>query len=125
MNVVDSCGWLEYFAGGSNADFFAAVIEEEANTVVVPTLCHYEVFKNILGQFGRAAAVEKIAAMQQGIVVDLDADLALTAACISQELKLPMADSVILATAQRYDAQLWTQDIHFEHIEGVRYRGKN
>ena len=121
MNVVDSCGWLEYFAEGPNADFFAPAIEAGDEALVVPTLCLHEVFKHVLQQFGRQNAVETIATMRQGIVVDLDADLALQAAIISQELKLPMADSVILASARRYDAQLWTQDVHFEGIDGVRY----
>ncbi|NLV45878.1 MAG: type II toxin-antitoxin system VapC family toxin [Candidatus Hydrogenedentes bacterium] len=121
MNVVDSCGWLEYFAGGTNSVFFAPPIELEGDALIVPTLCLYEVFKNILVQFGRQEAVEKIAAMRQGHVVELDADLALSAAKLSVDLQLPMADSVILATARRYNAQLWTQDAHFEGIEDVHY----
>jgi len=121
MNIVDSCGWLEYFAGGPNSAFFAPPIETGGESLIVPTLCLYEVFKNILAQFGRQEAVEKIAAMLQGNVVELDADLALSAAKLSLELQLPMADSVILATARRYNAQLWTQDAHFEGIEGVQY----
>lgn len=121
MNVVDSCGWLEYFAGAPNADFFAASIETDHADLIVPTLCIYEVFKSVLVQFGRQEAVEKTAVMRQGVVVELDADLALHAAMLSQELKLPMANSIILATARRYDALLWTQDAHFERVEGVRY----
>lgn len=121
MNVVDSCGWLEYFAGGPNGGFFAPSIESGGDGLIVPTLCLYEVFKNILVQFGRQEAVEKIAAMRQGHVVALDADLALSAAKLSVDMQIPMADSVILATARRYNAQLWTQDAHFEGIEGVQY----
>ena len=124
MNVVDSCGWLEYFADGPNADFFAPVLEDTDGALVVPTLCLYEVFKNILGQFDRKQAVEKVAIMRQGVVAALDDDLAIHAAVLSHELKLPMADSVILATAWSFDAVLWTQDAHFEHVEGVRYCAK-
>jgi len=124
MNVVDSCGWLEYFAGGPNADFFASPLESTEETLWVPTLCLYEVFKNILGQFGREQAVEKVAVMRQGTVVSLDDNLALDAALLSHELGLPMADSIILATARSCGAQLWTQDAHFEHIDGVRYCAK-
>ena len=121
MNVVDSCGWLEYFAGGTNAGLFAPALEAMDGTLVVPTLCLYEVFKNILGQSTRDQALRKVAVMRQGNVVALDENLALDAALLSRDLQLPMADSVILATARRYGAELWTQDAHFEHLDGVRY----
>lgn len=124
MNVVDSCGWLEYFAGGPNASFFAPALEADKDTLLVPTLCLYEVFKNILAQFGREQAVEKIAAMRQGTLISLDDSLALDAAAISHALKLPMADSVILATARSHNATVWTQDAHFEGLDGVRYLAK-
>jgi predicted nucleic acid-binding protein len=125
MNVVDSCGWLEYFSGGPNADFFAPPLEAMDGTLVVPTLCLYEVFKSILVQFGREQATEKIAVMRQGNVVALDDGLALDAAVLSHGLRLPMADSMILATARHWDALLWTQDAHFEHLAGVRYCTKH
>jgi predicted nucleic acid-binding protein len=124
MNLVDSCGWLEYFAGGSNAEFFAPALEADASSVLVPTLCLYEVFKNVVAQFGREQAIEKAAAMRQCTVIALDESLALEAAVLSHSLKLPMADSVILATARSLDAVLWTQDARFEDIDGVRYRAK-
>lgn len=121
MNVVDSCGWLEYFAGGPNAEFFAPPLEAGDGSLIVPTLCLYEVYKIILGQFGRKEAGERIAVMKQGIIVSFNDTLALEAAVVSGESKLPMADSIILATAHSYNAVLWTQDAHFEHIDGVRY----
>ena len=121
MNVVDSCGWLEYFAGGANADFFGPPLETMDGTLLVPTLCLYEVFKNVLGQFGRERAIETVAVMRQGTLISLDESLALDAAVLSHDLKLPMADSVILSTARGHGAVLWTQDAHFEHIDGVRY----
>ena len=124
MNLVDSCGWLEYFAGGANADFFAPALESSETPLLVPTLCLYEVFKRILVQFGREQAVEKVAAMRRGVVVPLDDRIALNAALLGRELKLSMADSVILATARSYDAIVWTQDAHFEGLESVRYRPK-
>lgn len=121
MNVVDSCGWLEYFARGPNAMFFAPALETTDGSLIVPTLCLCEVFKSILRQFTRDQALRKIAVMKQALVVPLDSTLALDAALISQELKLPMADSVLLATARAHNALLWTQDAHFEHLAGVRY----
>ena len=109
MNVVDSCGWLEYLANGPNADFFAPAIENLAE-LVVPSISVYEVFKRVLQQRSEGAALSVAATMQQGTVVDLDATLALRAAQMSVEFRLPMADSVILATARAYNATLWTQD---------------
>ena len=124
MNVVDSRGWLEYFADGPNAEFFAPVLEGAGEALVVPTLCLYEVFKSVLGQFGRKEAIEKAAVMRQAVVIPLTDGLATQAALVSHGLKLPMADSVILTTARSVDAVLWTQDAHFENVEGVRYRAK-
>lgn len=121
MNVVDSCGWLEYFAGGANADFFGRPLEAVDGTLLVPTLCIYEVFKSVLGQLGRERAIETVAVMRQGTLISLDDSLALDAALLSHDLKLPMADSIILATARSHGAVLWTHNAHFEHIDGVRY----
>jgi predicted nucleic acid-binding protein len=123
MNVVDSSGWLEYFADGPNADFFAQAIEAVSD-LVVPTLSLYEVFKRVLQQRGEGDALQAVAVMIQGNVIDLDMDLALSAAKVSMELKLPMADSVMLATAQAHGATLWTQDADFEEIAGVQYVAK-
>ena len=120
MNVVDSSGWLEYLADGPNADFFAPAIENTTD-LVVPSLSLYEVFKRVLQQRGEGDALQAVAVMSQGKVVDLDMDLALSAARISVEYKLPMADSVMLSTAHLYDATLWTQDADFEGVEGVKY----
>lgn len=120
MNVVDSCGWLEYFADGPNAEFFAPAIEQ-TDRLVVPTLMLFEVFKRILQQRNEADALRAIGLMRQGRCIDLDDSLALGAARLSCELKLPLADSVILYTARRHGATLWTQDAHFEGMEGVRY----
>jgi predicted nucleic acid-binding protein len=120
MNVIDSSGWLEYFIGGENASFFAPAIQDVAH-VVVPTISIFEVFKRILIEKGRTDALEAIAIMYDGKVVDLDREIALLAADASFELKLPMADSIILATSRAHDATLWTQDEHFKEIEGVKY----
>ena len=120
-NVVDSSGWLEYFADGPNADFFEAAVED-APSLVVPTISVYEVFKRLLREpGGEDDALRVVAAMQRGKLVDLDAETALDAARTAHELKLPMADAVILATARASGATLWTQDADFEGIPGVRY----
>lgn len=120
MNIVDSSGWLEYFAGGENAGFFAPAIEDTEH-LLVPVICLYEVFKRLIQQRGLSVAQTSIGDMHSGQIIDLSAPLALSAAQLSLDLKLAMADSVILATARQYDATLWTQDEHFERIQGVQY----
>lgn len=123
MNVVDSSGWLEYFADAPNAEFFAGAIEDLAS-LIVPTLSLYEIYRRVLQQRGESDALRAAAVMQQGRVIDLDAPLSLAAARLGLELRLPLADSVILATARRFEALLWTQDADFAGIEGVRYVAK-
>lgn len=120
MNVVDSSGWLEYFADGKNASFFAPAIEDTAR-LVVPTLSLFEVFKRILQQRGDPPALQAVALMHQGRIVDLDTTLALAAARVSAVERLPLADSVMLATARAFGATLWTQDADFAGRAGVRY----
>jgi predicted nucleic acid-binding protein len=120
MNVVDSSGWLEYFADGPNARFFAKAIEGTAQ-LLVPTVSLYEVFKRVLQQRGEGDALQAVALMHQGQVVELSDALALAAARVSVDLGLPMADSIILATARMRDAILWTQDSDFAGVPGVRY----
>lgn len=120
MNIVDSSGWLEYFAEGPNAKFFAAPIEETRD-LLVPTMSLYEVFKRVLAQRGENHALQAVALMHQGTVIELSASLALAAARLSLHEQIPMADSIMLATAQAYEAVLWTQDADFEEISGVKY----
>lgn len=120
MNVVDSSAWLEYFADGPNAATFAPAIEHTAK-LLVPSLCLFEVFKRVLQQRGEGPALQAVALMQQGTVVDLDGVLALTAARLSADLKLPMADSVILATAHHHGAIVWTQDTDFEGLPDAKF----
>lgn len=120
MNVVDSSGWLEYFAAGANADFFAGAIEATSD-LIVPTLSLYEVFKRIVQQRDEQAALQAVAVMQQGRVVDLSATLALSAARLSVLHRIPMADSVMLATTRAWNATLWTENRDFEGITGVEY----
>ena len=123
MNLVDSSGWLEYFADGKNAGFFAPAIENTKLLVVASINC-YEVFKRIAQQRDENAAMQAIAVMRQGAVVDLSADLALVAAKIALDLKLALADSAILATARLARAIVWTQDADFATIDGVKYVAK-
>ncbi len=120
MNVVDSSGWLEYFADGPNAAFFAPPIEDTPE-LLVPSVSLYEVFKRVLQQRDETEALQAVALMQQGSVIDLSVPLSPSAARISIEDSLPMADSIILATARMSNAVLWTQDSDFSSIAGVKY----
>jgi toxin FitB len=121
VNVVDSSAWLEYFADGTNAGFFARAIEA-VDELLVPSLSLFEVYKRVLQMRGEDAALQVVAIMQQGRVVELDAGLALGAARLSVARKLPMADSIMLATAHQHGATFWTQDADFAEVPGVRYR---
>jgi predicted nucleic acid-binding protein len=120
MNVVDSSAWLAYFADEPTADFFSQAIED-AELLIVPSVCIYEVFKVIVREKGEDDAFLAIAAMQQGKVVDLDADLALEAAEVGNDEQLAFADSIIYTITQKYNATLWTQDGHFSQKLSVQY----
>ena len=120
MNVVDTSGWLEYFADGENAAFFAPAIEDIEH-LVVPVINIYEVFKKVLQNQGLAMAEIRVADLVKGEVIELSTSLAMSAALLSAELKLPMADSIILAIAKETNATLWTQDEHFRDLPGVHY----
>jgi predicted nucleic acid-binding protein len=121
VNVVDSSGWLEYLADGPNAGFFAPAIERTAD-LVVPTLSLFEVFKRVLQQRDESQALQAIALMHQGRLIDLTAPLAIDAARLSRSARLPMADSIMLATARACGATFWTQDADFADMPGIRYR---
>ena len=120
MNVVDSSAWLEYFADGPNAGHFARAIEDP-DALLVPSITLLEVFKRIAQQRDDLTALQYVAVMRQSTVVDLDASLALRAAALGLRNKLPLADSVVYATAQAADAIVWTQDADFENLPGVKY----
>ena len=120
MNVVDSSGWIEYFVNGRNASFFNSPIRNTDN-LRVPTICLYEVFKRILLELGEDEALQVTGIMSLGTVLELNRDIAIHAANISLELKLAIADSIILATARANNATLWTQDEHFKGLDGVKY----
>jgi predicted nucleic acid-binding protein len=116
LNVVDSSGWLEYFIDSPRAGHFSAAIEDTAN-LIVPVICVYEVYKKVLRERGEEEATKVAQSMQAGRVIDIDITLAKEAA----QYRLPLADSLIYATAMRNHATLWTQDEHFKDLPDVRY----
>ncbi len=120
MNVVDSSAWLSYFAGDTNAEEFAKAIED-IGELLVPSITLAEVFKCILRQRDENAALEGIAHMEQGRVVTLDSSLAIDAAVFGLKYKLPLADSIIYATGNKFSAVVWTQDADFKALPNVKY----
>ncbi len=121
MNLVDTSGWIEYFFDGPNGSFFTPPIEA-VEELVVPTICLFEAFKKISVAADESRALRAIAQMKQGRVIDLTADIALRASLLSIQHRLPMADSVIYATAKAIGAQVWTQDEHFRTLADVNFR---
>jgi toxin FitB len=119
-NVVDSSGWLEYFADAENAHFFATAIENTKN-LIVPSISLLEVFKYVLRQSSEKQAFESIECMMQGTIVDLDLEISLSAARLGIQYKIPLADSIILATGILYEATIWSQDADFEGLPSVKY----
>ncbi len=124
MNIIDSSAWLTYFAGEPQAKHFLELFNEP-EALIVPTITIYEVFKVVLREASENEALQAIAAMKKGKVVDLTQSLALSASKLSLKHKLPMADSIILATAKSYNAVVWTLDSDFQNINGVKYFPKN
>jgi predicted nucleic acid-binding protein len=120
VNVVDSSGWLEYFAGGRHAQTLEPVLED-LESLIVPSVSIYEVFKVLLREAGEEAAIQGVAAMQRGRIVDFTVHRALDAAALSLRHSLPMADSIILAAAREHGATVWTLDEDFSGLENVRY----
>ena len=120
MNIIDSVFWLEYFSGAEDGDIVSEAIEN-TSTLIVPTITIYEVFKKLLLERNEDDALLAIAHIKQGRVIDLTEDLSLSAAQISKNHKLPMADSIIYATTLKYNCILWTQDRHFKDLKFVNY----
>ena len=121
--LVDSSGWIEYFTDGPNASCFAPAIEQP-KALVVPSLSLLEVYRWMLRGHGEGPAIQAIALMRQGTEIPLDAALALQAAQLGLQWKLPLADSVMLATALAHQATLLTQDADFEGIPDVEFIAK-
>ena len=121
MNLVDTSGWVEYFFGGPNAAYFAPPIENTKD-LLVPVICLYEVFKKVNQVTDEAKALDAVAQMKQGRVVDITEHISLSAALISLKYRLAMADSLIYATARAEEAWVWTQDDDFADLPNVKYK---
>ena len=120
MNIIDSSGWLEYFSDGPNAKHYLPPLND-TSSLIVPVLTIYEVFKVVLRESTENEALQAVAAMQKGKIIDLNVSLAMDTSKLSLQYNLPMADSIILATARAHNCVIWTQDSDFQDIEGVNY----
>ncbi len=120
MNIIDSSGWLEYFSDGPNAKHYLPPLNDPSS-LIVPAITIYEVFKVVLRESSEDLALQAVAAMRKGRIIDLTFNLAMKASKLSLRHDLPMADSIILATAREYQCVIWTQDSDFQHIAGVNY----
>ena len=118
--VLDSPCWLEYFSNSPRAKSYADVIEKTAS-LIVPIITIYEVYKVTLREFGLAHANQAVALMREGQVIDVNLNIALSAAATG----LPLADSLIYATARTRGAILWTQDADFKALAGIKYFPKD
>ena len=120
MNIVDSSGWLEFFADGPNADNFSKALSN-TDILIVPSISVFEVFKVVLRERDEDAALVAVSLMRQGQIIELNFQLSIQAAKLSHGFKMPMADSIILTTAYAYDAIVWTQDSDFKEFKNVKY----
>jgi len=120
MNIIDSSLWLEYFSGTLKNNHIIDIIEDSTNQYV-PSICVYEVYKRMLIDKDEIVALSSTSFMQEAVVISITPKIAVLAAKLSKEHKLPMADSIIYATAKIYDAEIYTQDKHFENLEMVHY----
>lgn len=120
MNLVDSSGWLEYFADGKNAGHFAPVVSN-TEKLIVSTINIYEVYKKVISERDEDSALQAVAMMQQAKVIEVTASIAVQAAKTSYIFKLSMADCLIYVMAREHNATIWTQDPHFKELEGVQY----
>jgi predicted nucleic acid-binding protein len=120
MNIVDSSCWLEYLSGSKVGDLVTVPIED-LQSLIVPSITLYEVFKKILNEKDEGSALLAVAHMKQGKVIDLDSGLAIYSAQVGKEYKLALADSIIYACTMRYNCILWTQDKHFKDLSNVKY----
>jgi len=120
--LIDSYGWIEYFGEGLLADSYAAYVEKaDEKGTLTPTIVIYEVYRRIKSVRGEEKALEAYAQMSRTKIVELTSSLSVEAADIGLNLKLGMADSIILATAKAHNAQIVTSDEHLKEMNGVKF----
>ena len=124
MIVIDSSGWIEFFTDGPLADEYASRLRK-LSAIVTPVIVIYEVYKRLKRELSEDDAVIAVSAMQRSQVIPIDQEIALTAADLSLEHRLAMADALVLATARKFQAELVTSGRDFERVAGVTYLPKH
>ena len=118
--LIDTCGWIEWLTNGKLVSSFEPFFKNPT-TLIVPTLVQHELYKWICREKNQTLALEIIGITENGLVIPLDTSLALSAADISKEYNLAMADAIIYATSRNQDAWLVTSDKHFKQVPHVKY----
>ncbi len=120
MNLVDSSGWIAFFTDGPPAGRFEPYLRKPSG-VVTPSIVLYEVYKIIKRERTEEDALRAVGQMLKTRIVPLTDTLALEAADVSLEHGLPMADSIVYATALANGAELVTSDADFAKLPGVTF----
>ena len=118
MILIDSFGWIEFFIDGPRADQYESYFQNSLE-ILTPSIVLFEVYKKFKKERNEEEALLVAAQMQKTRVVHLNVEIALSAAELSLKYKLPMADSIVYATAQKEQCPVVTSDPHFENLEGV------
>ena len=118
--VIDSSGWIHYFLNGPAVARYAKVIQK-LGRIVTPAIVVYEVYKTIKHSSNESLASDAVEALQHTMIIPLDSHLACSAADISLDCRLSMADSIVYATARKYDIPLYTSDADFKNLPNIKY----
>ena len=118
--LVDSSGWIEYFAGGPLAGRYVPYLVRPAE-LITPTIVVYEVYKKLKRERGEELALRVAARLAATEVIPLTESIALLAADISLQYGLAMADAIVYATAKDREARVVTSDADLKDLPGVVY----
>ncbi len=118
MIIMDSYGWIEYFAGGPLSDKYQKYLADPKN-IITPVIVVYEVYKKIKRERGEKAALETLTHITRTNIVPLDETLAVKATDISLDFRLPMADAIVYASGVIKNCKIVTSDPHFKGLPKV------
>ncbi len=121
--VIDTCGWIEWISDGKLANEFSKFFRDHSN-ILVPTLIQFELYRWVEREKNEEAALSTMGVTEQTTVIELNTRIALSAAELSKQYRLAMADAIIYATALDHRAILVTSDKHFKELDAVKYLPK-
>ncbi len=120
MILIDACGWIEFFTDGPLSGQYEKHFLD-LSRIITPTIVLYEVFKKVRRERQEEEVLITVAQMQKTRIIELTAEIAFTAAEFGLKHRLPMADSIVYATARTAKAQVVTSDPHFEGLDNVMF----